>query len=625
MEKPPEKGDFLPLGGKPSSEPPQSFLCPITCEIMVDPVMDADGNTYERWAITRWLEKSQQSPITRMPIASRMLVPNRALKAIIDDWRKKNNVPVPSSRPRASTASVSLSNSGTSTGRPPRVHSGRSRTGFRVSTLNVVLVVGCGSVRKVAKLLNTIEENKRLVEGVQMVLVFSQRKNAMFACERDRNGRWHTGHRTNTHFGNVREIHLVDPNSSAAPAPAAMMHRSSSSSRRSRRRRHTTTEVNHARTDSDNGSSIKPGQRQLTNISPPVRRAPPASHKRSASGPATDGVLHQRSRSFRDFLTTVNPARRTISSNNLFSRTSASPTSFGHGRSKSTVGHMARRSGRSGHSAQKTIKSRSSAQDLVSAVFSPLPVRSRDAIPTPPPAPVIKPFSRRRTPPLVAELDSAATMHANRIRMNEAAARMAPPRDHNFALRRWLKTPVLIPEEDSTDLTDLSSYERSHSISMEVKKMSKKENPSKSDDEGYESPVAPFREQLTDEELAQAIQKLLSKGIPIWESGDVVRCTMLYLKFAREQADSSPEINRALGDSKFAVVDESDRCLGLRLRRAFDAVLARTLPQTSDDVDSARTPSPPPPPSRDPPPPPPPPIATYPGAHMLVRGLFATM
>ena len=250
-------------------------------------------------------------------------------------------------------------------------------------------------------------------------------------------------------------------------------------------------------------------------------------------------------------------------------------------------------------------------------------------------APVIKPFSRRRTPPLVAELDSAATMHANRIRMNEAAARMAPPRDHNFALRRWLKTPVLIPEEDSTDLTDLSSYERSHSISMDVKKMSQKENSSKSDDEGYESPVAPFREQLTDEELAQAIQKLLSKGIPvsqsapqrdcvtiffglpafrlrlqIWESGDVVRCTMLYLKFAREQADSCPEINRALGDSKasvpdtradvfalacylfnlitvislfspffhayccwqFAVVDESDRCL-VRLSPLEDIVV----------------------------------------------------
>ena len=151
----------------------------------------------------------------------------------------------------------------------------------------------------------------------------------------------------------------MDPNSSAAPAPAAMMRRSSSSSRRSRRR-HTTTEVNHAQTDSDNGSSIKPGQRQLTNISPPVRRAPPASHKRSASGPATDGVLHQRSRSFRNFLTTVNPARRTISSNNLFARTSASPTSFGHGRSKSSVDHMARSRGRSARSAQKTIKSRSS-------------------------------------------------------------------------------------------------------------------------------------------------------------------------------------------------------------------------------------------------------------------------
>ena len=209
----------------------------------------------------------------------------------------------------------------------------------------------------------------------------------------------------------------------------------------------------------------------------------------------------------------------------------------------------------------KSVECCFAAQDLVSAVFSPLPVRSRDAIPTPPrtcprervvygceidvlgncsfvvvvvvivvecilacvffrrvisAAPVIKPFSRRRTPPLVAELDSAATMHANRIRMNEAAARMAPPRDHNFALRRWLKTPVLIPEEDSTDLTDLSSYERSHSISMEVKKMSTQQKDS--EDEGYESPVAPFREQLTDEELAQAIQKLLSKGIPVSQS-----------------------------------------------------------------------------------------------------------
>merc|ERR1712224_251783 len=110
-----------------------------------------------------------------------MLVPNRALKEIIDDWRKKNNVPLPTLRARSSNASLSLSNrSGSSAdrrlsrGRP----SGRNRIGFRVSTLNVVLVAGCDSVRKVAKLLNTVPDNQRLVDGVQMVLVFSNRKNA---------------------------------------------------------------------------------------------------------------------------------------------------------------------------------------------------------------------------------------------------------------------------------------------------------------------------------------------------------------------------------------------------------------------------------------------------------------
>ena len=126
------------------------------------------------------------------------------------------------------------------------------------------------------------------------------------------------------------QIHLVDPGSQTAAAPALMRRSAGSSSRSGRRsRRHTTTEVNHARTDSDNGS-IKPGQRQLIGISPPVRRARPVSHKRSTSGPATDG------------------------------RTSASPMSFGHGRSKSSVDYVTRN-----HSAQKTMRSRNSGRVML--------------------------------------------------------------------------------------------------------------------------------------------------------------------------------------------------------------------------------------------------------------------
>ena len=35
--------------------PPAEYLCPITQDVMVDPVSTCDGHTYERAAIERWL------------------------------------------------------------------------------------------------------------------------------------------------------------------------------------------------------------------------------------------------------------------------------------------------------------------------------------------------------------------------------------------------------------------------------------------------------------------------------------------------------------------------------------------------------------------------------------------
>jgi hypothetical protein len=63
---------------------PQSFKCPITLQIMRDPVIDPEGNTYERSAIESHLRRSQTSPMTRSPLTVGMLQPNRALKEIIE-------------------------------------------------------------------------------------------------------------------------------------------------------------------------------------------------------------------------------------------------------------------------------------------------------------------------------------------------------------------------------------------------------------------------------------------------------------------------------------------------------------------------------------------------------------
>lgn len=45
------------------------WVCPITGELMVDPVRDHEGHSWEREAVVRWLELSQTSPLTRSPRA----------------------------------------------------------------------------------------------------------------------------------------------------------------------------------------------------------------------------------------------------------------------------------------------------------------------------------------------------------------------------------------------------------------------------------------------------------------------------------------------------------------------------------------------------------------------------
>ena len=63
---------------------PESFYCALTHEVMNDPVIDPEGHTFERSAITTWLSKSKTSPITRKPLQVSQLVPNRALREAIE-------------------------------------------------------------------------------------------------------------------------------------------------------------------------------------------------------------------------------------------------------------------------------------------------------------------------------------------------------------------------------------------------------------------------------------------------------------------------------------------------------------------------------------------------------------
>jgi hypothetical protein len=71
----------------PSSQEqrPMEHYCPITQEVMKDPVVASDGFSYERATILEWIMKHQSSPMTRAPMVNDVHV-NQALKAMIGDW-----------------------------------------------------------------------------------------------------------------------------------------------------------------------------------------------------------------------------------------------------------------------------------------------------------------------------------------------------------------------------------------------------------------------------------------------------------------------------------------------------------------------------------------------------------
>ncbi|CAI9768116.1 unnamed protein product [Fraxinus pennsylvanica] len=80
---------------------PFDFLCPISLEIMRDPVIVATGQTYERSYIQRWIDcGSTTCPKTQQRLQNLVLTPNYVLRSLIAQWCMKHNLEQP-------TASVS--------------------------------------------------------------------------------------------------------------------------------------------------------------------------------------------------------------------------------------------------------------------------------------------------------------------------------------------------------------------------------------------------------------------------------------------------------------------------------------------------------------------------------------
>ena len=72
-----------PSEASAAADVPDEYICPITAEIMTDPVTTLDGFTYERAAITEWLRTKDTSPKTGATLESKMLIPNHLVRGMI--------------------------------------------------------------------------------------------------------------------------------------------------------------------------------------------------------------------------------------------------------------------------------------------------------------------------------------------------------------------------------------------------------------------------------------------------------------------------------------------------------------------------------------------------------------
>ncbi|KAJ3682739.1 hypothetical protein LUZ60_012966 [Juncus effusus] len=87
------KMEFLKLKGPVI---PDDFRCPISLEMMKDPVIVSTGQTYERECIEKWIQSGHNTcPKTQLKLPNSSLTPNFVLRSLISQWCESNGLDPP--------------------------------------------------------------------------------------------------------------------------------------------------------------------------------------------------------------------------------------------------------------------------------------------------------------------------------------------------------------------------------------------------------------------------------------------------------------------------------------------------------------------------------------------------
>ncbi|CAN1810902.1 U-box domain-containing protein 8 [Linum perenne] len=98
------------MASPPPHHLPDDFKCPISLEVMSDPVILSSGHTFDRPSIQRWLDSGHRTcPITNLPLPQHpSLIPNHALRSLISNY---SQLPLPKSPiPKSPSPQTLISN-----------------------------------------------------------------------------------------------------------------------------------------------------------------------------------------------------------------------------------------------------------------------------------------------------------------------------------------------------------------------------------------------------------------------------------------------------------------------------------------------------------------------------------
>ncbi|CAN1269275.1 U-box domain-containing protein 9 [Linum perenne] len=81
---------------KSPPSPPTAATCPLSKEMMRDPVILCTGQTYDRQYISKWLEAGNRTcPLTQQVLSHSILTPNHLIREMISHWCKNHGLELP--------------------------------------------------------------------------------------------------------------------------------------------------------------------------------------------------------------------------------------------------------------------------------------------------------------------------------------------------------------------------------------------------------------------------------------------------------------------------------------------------------------------------------------------------